>query len=133
MDILRSTTRRYAVDGAPHGDRPAHTGTHPHHGGIVDRQTAHRTIRTHQPGWWWKLLGRNRCRDCHRRWPCNTWLSAIDQRDDTIARAHLRALAAEMRRQTQAGVLAMTDTIPRRPSDELAPRSGGAANQGRWS
>jgi len=101
----------------------------------VDRTTAHDTIRTHQPSRWRALIGRNRCRDCRRRWPCGPWLHAVDDRgrDDSALTDRIVALAAAMREQTAAGAAAMTDTIGRRPSDELGRYFGGAANQGRWS
>lgn len=101
----------------------------------MDRKTAHDTYLRHRPSGWLAAIRINRCVDGCGRWPCNIWITARDERarDDTATMDHIHTLAGELRAQTAAGVEAMTDTIGRRPSDELGRHFGGATNQGRWT
>lgn len=41
----------------------------------------------HKPSPWWALIGRNWCRNCRRRWPCERWLQARDEFDRAVRQA----------------------------------------------
>lgn len=62
-------------------------------------ETAEAVMARHQPNRWWALLGRNLCRCCRRRWPCNHWHNARDIRDRSLDHAAIARMMAYVREQ----------------------------------
>lgn len=66
-------------------------------------ETAEAVMVRHRPHRGWMLVGRNRCRACGRRWPCNRWHNARDLRDRTLDAAAIRRMTAIVTELYQAG------------------------------
>jgi hypothetical protein len=70
---------------------------------VDQNETAEAVLDRHQPRALWALIGINRCRTCHLRWPCNRWHNARDQRDRTLDDAAIRRMTALVTELYRAG------------------------------